>query len=177
MPAASRSLLALHVACAFPLVALWVWFGSIDRLPFGEGRCASCGVEGYVVAAHVVAALWLGVVAVRADVARREIREGISVPGRRMIAALCAVGVFVTASVIWHPLFDWPALITMITVPAAGIWWFVSASAWFRQPAATDEELNDRLRKERLAAWVSLTLLLPATYAWIWSDRVAWLVF
>lgn len=85
------------------------------------------------------------------------------------------------ASVIWHALFDWPALIAMIasvvTVPAAGIWWLVTAVAWVRQPAATDDELSDRLRRELIAAWASLTLLLPATYAWIWSDRVAWLVF
>ena len=46
------ALFALHAAYMVPLLALAVWFGLIDRLPFGEGRCSSCGVEGYVIAAQ-----------------------------------------------------------------------------------------------------------------------------
>jgi len=43
-----RSPLAMHLGCGVPLVALAVWFGLLDKLPFGEGRCSSCGLEGYV---------------------------------------------------------------------------------------------------------------------------------
>src|ERR687895_442942 len=88
-----RALGAFDLACAVPLVALAVWFGLIDRLPFGEGRCSSCGVEGYVIGAHVAAAAWLGAVIACAAAARRQFREGIRVPSRATVVALAAVTV------------------------------------------------------------------------------------
>src|SRR5215203_2143597 len=80
------SLLALHMAMGVPLIALGVWFGAIDQLPVGEDRCASCGVEGYVIAAHVVAAVWLGAVVAATAAARRRVREGVPLPA----ASRCA---------------------------------------------------------------------------------------
>jgi hypothetical protein len=177
----ARSLLALHLACGLPIVALAVWFSLIDRLPIGEGRCSSCGVEGHVIAAHVVAAGWLGAVVACTAAARRQVREGIGAPGRVTIGALAGVGAFVLASLLWHTLFSVPAFVAMVAsivlLPAAGIWWLVGALAWTRRPPQTDGELGRRLRSELVAAWVSLTLLLPAVFGWVWADRVDWLVF
>src|SRR5215213_5915038 len=103
------SLLALHLAMGVPLIALGVWFGAIDQLPVGEDRCASCGVEGYVIAAHVVAAVWLGAVVAATAAARRRVREGVAAPGRVTLRALAAVAAFVGASLVWHPLSSLPA--------------------------------------------------------------------
>src|SRR3954463_5309118 len=109
-----RVLLMLHLACAAPLIALVLWFGAVDRLPAGEGRCSSCGVEGYVIAAHVIAAAWLGAVVACAAAARRELREGIRAPGRATIGMLTAVALFVAVGVAWHPLFTVPVLAAMV---------------------------------------------------------------
>jgi hypothetical protein len=176
-----RSLLALHLACGLPIVALAVWFSLIDRLPFGEGRCSSCGVEDRVIAAHVVAAGWLGAVVAYAAAARRQVREGAGTPGRVTIGALALVALFVLASLLWHTLFSVPAFMatiaSIVLLPAAGIWWLIGAVAWSRRPPRTDGELDRRLGGELVAAWVSLTLLLPAVFGWVWLDRVDWLVF
>jgi hypothetical protein len=177
----ARSLLALHLACGLPIVALAAWLSLIDRLPLGEGRCSSCGVEGHVIAAHVVAAGWLGAVVAYTAAARRQVREGIGAPGRVTTGALACVGVFALASLIWHTLFSVPAFVAMIAsvvlLPAAGIWWLIGAVAWLRRPPQTAGELGRRLGGELVAAWVSLTLLLPAVFGWVWADRVDWLVF
>jgi hypothetical protein len=174
-----RTLLALHVAYAAPLVAPAAWFGLVDRLPFGEGRCASCGVEGYVIAAHVAAAAWLGAVVAVAAAARRAAREGVAALGRVTVRALAAVAAFVVAALLWHPLAAPPAfaamLASIVTFPFAVVWWPLAALLLVRRPptTATAAELDRALA----AAWVSLTVLLPALFAWVWADRVEWLVF
>lgn len=99
-PPSGRTLLALHLASAVPLLALAAWFGLVDRLPFGEGRCASCGLEGYVIAAHVVAGAWLGAVIAAIASARRQLGEGIAAPGRMTVWALVVVAFFAVASLI-----------------------------------------------------------------------------
>src|SRR5437764_6129549 len=109
-----RSLLALQLGCAVPLVGLAVWFGVVDRLPSGEGRCSSCGVEGYVIAAHVAAAGWLAAMVMCAAAARREAREGVRAPGRVTLIALAAVALFVAACLAWHPLFTPVAVATWL---------------------------------------------------------------
>lgn len=84
------------------------------------------------------------------------------------------------AGLIWHSLFFFPVLGAMFAsvalFPAAAIWWIVSAVAW-RRPPSTDVQSNRRLTGMLSAAWVSLTLLLPAVLGWVWVDRVEWLVF
>jgi hypothetical protein len=173
--------LALHFAFAPPFVALAVWFGVIDQLPFGEGRCTSCGVEGYVIAAHLGAALWLGVLVAWAAAARRQLRESIAAPGRVTLAVLGGVGAFVVLSLIWHPVFTAPAFVAMILsvglFPAAVIWWVLGVVFLTRSPPHSDGDLERRMTGQLTAAWVSLTLLLPAVFAWVWVDRVEWLVF
>jgi hypothetical protein len=180
-PPSARALPALHLACAAPPIALVLWFGAIDRLPFGEGRCSSCGVEGYVIAAHVVAAARLGVVVACTAAARREVREGIGTPGRATIGALAGVALFVTASLAWHPLSTPPVLAAMLAsvvlFPVAAICWVVGALVWWRRPPRTEAELRRRLAGTLAAAWISLTLVVPAIFGWVWADRVDWLVF
>ena len=171
----------MQLGCAAPLVALAVWFGAVDRLPFGDGRCSSCGVEGYVISAHLVAGGWLAGMVACAAAARRRAREGIRAPGRVTLAALGTVAMFVAASLVWHPLFTPPAfaawLASFALFPTTAIWWSLSAVAWWRHPPRTDEEWQRRLGRVLAGCWVSLTLLLPAVFAWVWVDRVEWIVF
>jgi hypothetical protein len=174
-------MLGLHIVCALPVVALALWFGAIDRLPFGERRCASCGVEGYVVAAHIAAAVWLAAVVAGVAAVRRRVTEGIARPGRVTVGALAAVASFVVAGLIWRGLFTVPALIAMLAsvvlLPVAGIWWLLDAVRWWRRPPASDADLRRRVSATLAAAWVGLTVLLPAVFAWVWADRVSWIVF
>jgi hypothetical protein len=170
-------MLALHVAAAAPLVALAVWFGAIDRLPFGEGRCGSCGVEAYVIAAHALAAVWLGaVVAATAAARRRAGAEDAAGPGRHTLAGLVAAAGFAAASLVWHPLFSLPALAAMVVscllAPAGAVWWVLRTVIWLRRPPGPGE-----LTGSLTAAWLALAVLLPALFGWIWADRVEWLVF
>ena len=45
-------------------------------------------------------------------------------------------------------------------------------------PAAADRRRHRRHMTFVLAqAWVSLVVLLPAVFAWVWLDRVDWIVF
>jgi hypothetical protein len=180
-PPTDRTLLALHLGAGLPLIVLGLWFSLLDRLPFGEGRCSSCGVEGYVIAAHVVAAAWLSGIVACAAAARRHVLEGISAPGPRTTGALMAVALFVVGSLIWHPLSSVPALAAMLAsvvmFPIAGIWWMIGLITWRHRPPRTDFELRRGLTGALAAAWVSLTVLLPAVFGWVWADRVDWLVF
>jgi hypothetical protein len=163
-----RTMLALHLATAAPLAALAVWFGAVDQLPFGEGRCSSCGVEGYVIAAHVAAAAWLGAVVAATDAARRG-----AAPGRLTIGALAAVAVFILAALLWHQLATLPAFAalagSLLAFPFAIVWWTIRLIAWRRIAHQTGAALA--------AAWFALALFLPALFAWVWADRVEWLVF
>jgi hypothetical protein len=174
-------MLGLHIACGLPLVALAVWFGAIDRLPFGERRCASCGVEGYVIAAHIAAAAWLAAVVAGVAAVRRRLTDGIAAPGRVTVGALAAVSIFVLASLIWRGLFTVPALVTMVAsvvlLPVAGIWWVLDAVRWWLRSPVSEAGLRRRVSGTLAAAWVSLTVLLPAVFAWVWADRVSWIVF
>ena len=59
----------------------------------------------------------------------------------------------------------------------AAIWWVVASIAWWRRPPRDDAELRRRVTGGLVAAWVALTVLLPAAFGWVWLDRVQWLVF
>jgi len=180
-PPAPRELIAVHLAWALPLVALALWFGVVDTPAIGEGRCASCGVEGYVIAAHLVAALWLAGVVAWTAAARRRLTEGIAAPGHVTLAGLGVVAVVVLASLAWHPLLNVPAFAAMIAsialFPALAVLWVVQLVLWTRRPPASEDELAKRLRGELAMAWVGLVVLLPAMFGWVWADRVDWLVF
>ena len=171
----------LHVACAAPLVVLAIWFGLIDSPALDEGRCSSCGVEGYVVAAHLVAAVWLGAVVAYAAAARRGIREGIRAPGPVTVRALAAVAVFTAVSLAWPALFKIPAVVALVAslllIPVAGIAWIVEAARLWRRPPQVAADTDGHLTILLAQAWVCLVVLLPAIYAWVWLDRVDWLVF
>jgi hypothetical protein len=178
---ASPDPLVLHVAWALPLAALGLWFGLIDTVPLGEGRCSSCGVEGYVIAMHVIAAAWLGGVVAYAAAARRRLREGVATPGRITLAGLALVAVAVTACLAWHELLDIPAVAAMfaslVLFPVLGVGWVVLLIRWIRRPPRGDDELAQRLGGQLALAWVGLVVLLPAVFGWVWTDRVDWIVF
>jgi hypothetical protein len=141
-----RAPLALHLACALPIAALAAWFVLIDRLPFGEGRCASCGVEGYVIAAHLVAAAWLGALGAAAAAARRRLTDGVAAPGRVTGAGLVVVAVFVGASLLWHSVFTAAAyaamLVSLLLLPAGAIWWVLAGIGLWRHPPRTSVALR-----------------------------------
>jgi hypothetical protein len=65
---------------------------------------------------------------------------------------------------------------SLLAFPFAAVWWTIAALVLARRPL-TAAELRRRLTAALAAAWASLTLLLPALFAWVWADRVAWLVF
>jgi hypothetical protein len=178
---ASRDPLVLHVAWGLPLAALGLWFGLIDTVPLGEGRCASCGVEGYVIALHVTVAAWLGVVVAYAAAARRRLHEGVSAPGPVTLGGLALVVVAVGACLAWHRLLDVPAMAAMfaslVLFPVLGVGWVILLVVWTRSPPRDDDELARRLGQQLALAWVSLVVLLPAVFGWVWVDRVDWLVF
>src|SRR4051794_1731335 len=98
--ASATTVLALHVACAAPLAALAIWFGVVDTSGFGEDRCSSCGVEGYVTVAHLVAAAWLAVVVAAASATDRELSSGVRAVGSRTAIGLAACAVFLAASLV-----------------------------------------------------------------------------
>jgi hypothetical protein len=170
----------LLAACAAPLVALALWFGVVDRVPFGDGRCASCGVEGYVIALHAVAAVCLSAVVGTASALRRLAREGVGAPGPVTAWGLGAGALFAVASMVWHVVFTPLALaalaVSLVLLPAAAIWWLAATVLWRRAPE-TRPELLRRLDLTLATAWVSLAILLPAIFTWVWLDRVEWLVF
>jgi hypothetical protein len=173
----ARQLLLLHLACAAPLVALAVWFGAVDSPALAEGRCSSCGVEGYVVAAHVVAAFWLAAVVARVAAARR----GESAPGPVTIRGLAAVGAFIAVCLLWPALFEAPATVALIAslllIPVAVVAWLGEAAWLWRKPPASAPDTQRHATFALAQAWVSLVLLLPAAFAWVWLDRVDWIVF
>lgn len=176
-----RAPLALHLACALPIAGLAAWFGLIDRLPFGEGRCSSCGVEGYVIAAHLVAAAWLAALVAGAAAARRRLTDGVAAPGRVTGAGLAGVAVFVGASLLWHPVFTPAAfaamLVSLLPLPAGAIWWLMAGIGLWRHPPRTSLALRRSMDCALAASWITLAVLLPAVFGWVWVDRVEWLVF
>jgi hypothetical protein len=176
----ARTLIALHLATGAPLVALALWFGAVDRVAPGEGRCSSCGVEGYVIAAYVVAAAWLATVVACVSAAQRRLREGVAAPGPVTVRAIVVVALLVGVAVVWHPLLGLPAaaalVVSIVLAPAAAIWWVLAAIVLWRRPPAA-QALDARLTVALRVAWLSLVVLLPAIFAWVWLDRVEWLVF
>lgn len=147
-----------------PLVlgSLAVWFGLVESPGIGEGRCYGCGVEGYVVATHLVAAAAIGLVIARAA------------PGRPTLAALAgAAGLAAIAAVASGVagVIGLVALLASLAVaPALAAWWlWAGLRRAGRRPIPRAHALA--------AAWLSLVVLVPAAFAWTWLDRVEWLVF
>jgi hypothetical protein len=68
-------------------------------------------------------------------------------------------------------------LASILLLPVSAIWWILGAIAWARRPPRDEAEAARRLGGALVAGWVSLTLLLPGIYAWVWLSRVEWLVF
>jgi hypothetical protein len=173
-PPTSRAILALHLATGLPLIALAVWFGVVDSP--ASGRCASCGVEGYVIAAHVAAALWLGGVIAATAAARRQAEHGVAAPGPRTQLALAGAALFTLAALRWHALFGLPAVagmaVSFFLGPAGALWWLLRTAAWLTRPAVPAQ-----LHSSLIAAWLGLAVLLPGLFGWIWAERVQWLVF
>jgi hypothetical protein len=175
-PPTARVMLALHVAAPLPLLALAICFGTIGGLARDDRRCGSCGVEAWVIAAFVAAALWLAAVVAVTSATRRQARGEGAGPGRRTRRALAAAGLFATAAIAWHPLFDVPALVAMVAsvvvAPVAVVWWLLRTAGWLRA-RPRPEQLGESLA----AAWVDLAFLLPALFGFVWATRVEWLVF
>jgi hypothetical protein len=169
-------MLALHVAAPLPLLALAICFGTVGGLARDERRCGSCGVEPWVIAAFAAAALWLAAVVAITAAARRQARGEGAGPGPRTRYGLAAAALFGIAAIAWHPLFDVPALVSMVAsvvvAPVAVIWWLLRAAGWLRAGPGP-EHLGESLA----AAWVDLALLLPALFGFVWATRVEWLVF
>ncbi len=65
---------------------------------------------------------------------------------------------------------------SFVVFPAAVIWWVAELVALLRASPAAGFEVR-RFSAALVAAWVSLTLMLPAVLGWVWTDRVEWLVF
>jgi glucan phosphoethanolaminetransferase (alkaline phosphatase superfamily) len=97
------------------------------------------------------------------------------------VGALAAVAIFVLASLIWRGLFAVPApvamLVSVVLLPVAGIWWVLDAARWWLRSPESEAGLRRSVSGTLAAAWVSLTVLLPAVFAWVWADRVSWIVF
>jgi hypothetical protein len=159
------------------LVALAVWFGLVDSPALDEGRCSSCGVEGYVIAAHLAAAVWLAAVVAYAAAARRNERA----PGPVTIRALVAVAAFTAVSLVWPALFKIPATValeaSLLLIPVACVVWIVEAARLWRRPPQVAADTEHHLTIVLAESWVCLVVLLPAIFAWVWLDRVDWLVF
>jgi hypothetical protein len=172
--------LGLLGACAAPLVILAVWFGLVDPTGLGEGRCSSCGVEGYVIAAHVAAAGWLALVVLAFSTVRR-VAAGEAGPGAATVCAVAFVAVFTGVSLLWHRAFAVPGTVALIAAfvlsPVAVVWWAAAVLGWWRRPPKQPDELRRSLTSAMWLAWTCLLVLLPATFAWVWLDRVDWLVF
>jgi hypothetical protein len=176
-----RTLLALHVAWGLPAVCLALYFGVLDTPAFGEGRCSSCGIEGYVIGAHLTGAVIAAAVVIVASALRRRLDTGVAAPGGVAVGILAGAGLYVTIGLIWHDAFTplaFAALLgSFVLFPVAGFWWVVGMIELAARPPRTDEQLARWARFTLTGAWVSLLALVPAVYAWTWTDRVQWLVF
>lgn len=172
--------LGLLGACAAPLAILAVWFGLVDPTGLGEGRCSSCGVEGYVIAAHVAAAAWLALVVFAFSTVRR-VAAGEAGPGAATVGALLLVAVFTGVSLLWHRAFAVPGTVALVAAfvlyPVAVVWCGVAAVSWWCRPPKSPHEVHRSLTSALWLTWICLLVLLPATFAWVWADRVDWLVF
>jgi hypothetical protein len=158
-----------------------VWFGLIDTLGIGESRCSSCGVEGYVIAAHAVAALWLGAVVAWLSALRRRLDGEAAVPGRRTLAGLAVAALLLVVALLWHEASEFPLIgavaLSLLGLPVAAVWWLIGTVALWRRSAVPEAEQRRRVTGELVAAWLALTVLLPGIYGWVWLSRVQWLVF
>jgi hypothetical protein len=169
--------LGMLVACAAPLAVLAVWFGLIDTTGFGEGRCAACGVEGYVIAAHIAAAVCLALVVAALSTVRR-VAAGKAGLGPVTISTLALLGGFIGVSLLWHDLFAVPAAVALVAsfvlYPVAFVWWVWLLITWWAGPP---KRLGRSLTSAVALAWTSLLVLLPGTFAFVWLDRVNWIEF
>ena len=176
-----RTLVALHVAWGLPAACLALYFGVLDTPGFGEGRCSSCGVEGYVIGAHLAGAVIAAAVVIVASALRRRLHTSVAAPGRVAVWILAGAGLYVTVSLIWHDAFTplaFAALLgSFVLFPVAGFWWVVGMIELAARPPRTDEQVARWAGLALTGAWVSLLVLVPAVYAWTWTDRVQWLVF
>ena len=53
----------------------------------------------------------------------------------------------------------------------------MEAARLWRRPPRSAADTDGHLTIVLAQAWVCLVVLLPAIYAWVWLDRVDWLVF
>ena len=66
---------------------------------------------------------------------------------------------------------------SLLLFPVAAILWIVEAVRLWRRPPQTAADAAGHLTLVLAEAWVSLVVLLPAVFAWVWLDRVDWIVF
>lgn len=172
-PISVRAFAALHAFPAALFAALGAWFTLVDSPAFGQDRCSSCGVEGYVIAVYAAAAAGLlGSVAALARLRDKDL-------GRWTRRALTAAAGYLALIVLWHAAFTPYALVMLFAAPLAG----VGAGAWWAASSVTlgrrrGQPVDRRQVTGALArAWLSALVLLPGAFAWTWADRVAWLVF
>ena len=98
-------------------------------------------------------------------------------PGRATLLVLALAGAYLAASLVHHPLFDVlgrPAVFaSLLAGPATAAWWLVVSVMLARRPRhrpAGEKEIRGAL----VRAWVSLLVLLPGLYGWVWVSRVDW---
>ena len=162
----------LHAASVAPLVVLAVWFGGVDTRGVGELRCGGCGVEGYVTAAHLVAAAMLAAVAALGS-ALRERAAGR--PARPDGRTLCVLGM---AGALTAGVLAWPEPVGLYLVGAAIVAPFVAlgTAVWWVLALRPFSDRAVALAGVIARTWVGLFVLLPGLYAWVWLSRVSWLV-
>ena len=57
------------------------------------------------------------------------------------------------------------------------VWWAFAVLRWWRRPPTQPDALRGGVTNTLLLSWICLLVLLPATFGWVWLDRVDWLVF
>jgi hypothetical protein len=91
------------------------------------------------------------------------------------------VGVFIGVSLGWDAAFAVLATLALVAsfvlYPVAVVWWGVDMLRWWRRPPTSPDEVRRSLTSALRLSWTSLLVLLPATFAWVWLDRVDWFVF
>jgi hypothetical protein len=97
------------------------------------------------------------------------------------VYTLALVGVFIGVSLAWDDAFAVPALVALVAsfvlYPVAVVWWGAAVLNWWRRPPSSTDEVRRSLTSALWLSWTSLLVLLPATFTWVWLDRVDWFVF